>query len=103
MARPPEKRFSVRGIEVAVWVREQETERGTRINRSVTMQRRYFDKKTSEWKTTSFFAEGEIGTLAMLLQSAFAYIAQAPKAVSQEKKYGEELPPVEGGEEEIPF
>lgn len=97
MANKPERSFKLGGVEVAVWERKQETEKGVQIRRGVSAQRRYYDKKANEWKSTTIFGEKEIGTLIALLQKALNYIIDAPKVVSPE----ETPKPVK--EEEIPF
>ncbi len=55
--QPPEKKFAVGGIGVAIWLNTVDTEDGEKSFRSLTIApRRYQDRHTGEWKDS-----GEIG------------------------------------------
>ena len=71
---PPEKKVGpiASGIGVAIWLNEAEAEDGTiRLYRTVTLNpRRYFDKKSSQWKDAASCQPSDLPALLFCLAKA---------------------------------
>jgi hypothetical protein len=80
--RGPEKKIGPYpgGIGVAIWMNTVENDDGSsRKLRSVTISpRRYFDRKSDEWKDSSSFWAGDLPALIYALQRALEFISTTP-------------------------
>ena len=91
--RPPEKKVGpfAGGIGVAIWLNTIETDDGPREMRSVTIApRRYYDKKSKDWKDSSSFRPSDLPALIFALQKAQEYVFTTP--LPDADKNGEEAP-----------
>lgn len=75
----PAKKFECGGISVAVWANEIQTDAGPRTVERVTLERRYKDATTGEWKSTNGFRENEIPRAILLLSKAYEALALGRK------------------------
>ena len=70
----PVERFRTKWLSVSVWKRTEEYE-GRPVDRfSITLQKRYFDKKTQSCSDTHTFFPNDLPRLRVLLAKAFEYI-----------------------------
>lgn len=70
----PIKKFSLGGVQLAVWENEATLEAGqTRTFKSATLERRYKDKK-GEWKGTNSLKANDIPKAILALQKAYEYM-----------------------------
>ncbi len=80
--KPPEKKIGpfASGIGVAIWLNEAEADDGTtRLYRSVTLNpRRYFDKKSSQWKDAASYQPSDLPALLFCLAKAQEYCYETP-------------------------
>lgn len=96
----PVKKWNVKGIEVAMW----EGSTGPRFS----IQKRYKDKASGEWKESKSFFKEELSTLRTLLDDAIIFLsndapaernggfASAGQIVSQvEKMLGQKIKPID--------
>ncbi len=65
----PIKKLSARGISLAVW--ENETSEGRKTH-SVTFEKRYKDKESDEWKSSSSYFLEDLPRLIALLQKVYS-------------------------------
>ena len=65
---PPIHKIQKHGLAVAVW--------GDANNPRLSIDKRYKDKQTNEWKSSNYLFENEVVTLNELLQEALGWIAQ---------------------------
>ena len=76
---PPEKKFAVGGIGIAIWLNTVETDDGPKSFRTVTIApRRYQDKKTGEWKDSTSFHPNDLPVLIFCLQKSLEFIFTTP-------------------------
>ena len=73
-ANRPIKEFRVRNLSLAIWQNE-----GTRDGRpvtlhSITLNKRYRDQETGEWKDSSSFFPDDLPRLRLLLDKAYEHI-----------------------------
>ena len=97
----PEKKISAvnSGITVAIWLNQVETDKGTKSFRSITIEpRRYFDRKSKEWKDASSFGPADLPLLLYALEQARDYVFSEPLP-GQEKAEGREP----GDSDEVPY
>ena len=80
--KPPEKKIGpfANGIGVAIWLNESEADDGSvRLYRTVTLNpRRYFDKKSSQWKDAASYQQSDLPALIFALQQALGYCFSEP-------------------------
>jgi len=76
MAKPIQD-YSVGGLSVAVWAQEKGV--------SISMQKRYLDKDSDEWKESKFLFVSETAILIQLLQKAIADHGMKIKTNTQEE------------------
>lgn len=81
----PVKEFCVRNLSLAIWQNE-----GTRDGRpvtlhSVTVNKRYRDPDTNEWKDSNSFFPDDLPRLRLLLDKAYEHIMLPDRAVDREK------------------
>ena len=89
MAKPT-KKFDCGAISVAVWENDIETANGRRTVLRTTVERRYKDKATGEWKSTGSFAESDLPRVILALQKAYEFVAF--KGQRDEEVDGPEVP-----------
>ena len=88
---PPEQKFGpYSGITVAVWLNTVDTEDGPMTFRSVSVTRRYRDKKTGEWKDANSYNPTDLPALIFALQRAQEFIFLNPLI---NKKYADHKQP----------
>ena len=76
---PPEKKFAVGGIGVAVWLNTIESDDGPKSFRSVTIApRRYQDKQSGEWKDSTSFNPGDLPALIFVLTKVQEFVFTVP-------------------------
>ena len=100
---PPEMKFSVGGIGVAVWLNTVDTDQCERSFRSVTIAaKRYLDKTTGEWKNGTSFHPNDLPALIFCLQKTleFAFTTPLPGQDGEAGQSGEHS---EGDDGEVPF
>ena len=74
-SQKPAKTFPVGGtITATVWRNETHRDDRTVINHSVQIQKRYFDKKDEEWKTSGSFFADDLPRIRLALAKAYEYI-----------------------------
>ena len=80
--KPPEKKIGpfANGIGVAIWLNEAEDDDGNiRKYRSVTVNpRRYFDKKSAQWKDSPSFQQSDLPALIFALEQALGFCFSEP-------------------------
>lgn len=80
----PIKKFSVGGVQVAVWENEATLEAGqTKSFNSVSIDRRYKDKN-GEWKSTNSLKANDLPKAVLALQKAYEFVALKEPAVVAE-------------------
>ena len=70
----PVKEFRAGNIKAAVWQNEVEQNGNKVVRHSITHQKRYRDKTTGEWKTSTSYFPDDIPKLRLVLQEAYAFI-----------------------------
>jgi hypothetical protein len=70
----PTRKFESDGVSVAIWANEIETANGPKTVDRVTVERRYKDRVTGEWKSTCSFRDNELPRLILVLQTAYEYL-----------------------------
>lgn len=98
---PPEKKISPvnSGINVVIWLNEVETEKGTRYFRSVTIEpRRYFDRNSGAWKSSSSFGPADLPLLLYALEQARDFVFSEPLP-GQDRSTDHET----GGDDQPPY
>ena len=83
----PVKKFSVGGIQVAVW--ENQGKEGNTFY-SVSFDRRYKDKD-DEWKSTTSLKKNDLPKAVLALQKAYEFIALKEPETSQGTEQEKEL------------
>lgn len=63
------------GISVAVWQNSIETANGPQMVERVTLERRYKDEKSGEWKSTNSYRKDELPKAILVLQKAYDFLA----------------------------
>ena len=91
MARPT-KKFQCGGISVAIWENEIKTENGPKPVLRTTVERRYKDDATGEWKSTGSFAENDLPRVILALQKAYDFVAFKKQRDGTEEVDGPEWP-----------
>ena len=91
--KPPEKKIGpfANGIGVAIWLNESEADDGSvRLYRTVTLNpRRYFDKKSSQWKDAASYQQSDLPALIFALQQALGYCFSEPISGQDESEPGD--------------
>lgn len=83
MSKGPEWRRSLGLVSVAVFAHENTGEDGAvTVTRTVNCQRRYFDKKANEWKTSTYLAPAELSAAVALLKAAEDYLIEAEQSAT---------------------
>lgn len=80
-ARQPEKKIGpfANGIGIAIWLNEIETDDGPKRFRSITLNaRRYQDRTTGEWKDSASYQPADLPALLFCLNKAQEYCYEAP-------------------------
>jgi hypothetical protein len=74
-SRKPEWKFALGLISAAVWANSVQGPNGeNRTVRSVTIQRRYFDRQDNTWKTATSFGVGDLPALKRVLTRAQQFL-----------------------------
>ena len=95
-ANRPIKEFRVRNLSLAIWQNE-----GTRDGRpvtlhSITLNKRYRDQETGEWRDSSSFFPDDLPRLRLLLDKAYEHILlRDTSPASNPDEPGAEFPPSE--------
>lgn len=80
-ARQPEKKIGpfANGIGVAIWLNEAETDDGPKRFRSITLNsRRYQDRTSGEWKDSASYQPSDLPALLFCLNKAQEYCYETP-------------------------
>lgn len=73
-ANKPEKKFSTGVISATVWKNEGKNKNGEPVNyRTITIQRRYKDKK-DEWQSTNSLRVNDLPKASLVLNKAYEYL-----------------------------
>ena len=75
MSTKPKKKFQCGSVSAAVWENSIQTANGPRSAERVTVERRYKDNATGEWKSTNGFTANDLPRVIMSLQKAYEFIA----------------------------
>ncbi len=79
-ANQPFKEFRARGLTVTIWQNESTTRDGQPIMRhSVTLNKRYRDQQTGEWKDSNSFFPDDLPRLRLLIEKAYELILLTPR------------------------
>ncbi len=105
--QPPEKKFAVGGIGVAIWLNTIDSDDGsTKSFRSLTIApRRYQDRQTGAWRDSASFNPGDLPALIFILSKAQEFIfttplpGQEPETANGNHANGDS----ERGEDGLPF
>jgi hypothetical protein len=77
--RPPVRKWGpFHGVSVSCWLNEVETDKGVRYFRTITISRRYKDKKTGEWKDAASLRSSDLPSVILALEAAHAYMSSTP-------------------------
>jgi len=93
-ANRPVKEFRVRNLSLAIWQNE-----GTRDGRpvtlhSITLNKRYRDQETGEWRDSNSFFPDDLPRLRLLLDKAYEHILlRDTSPASNPNEPGDEFPP----------
>ena len=71
----PIKEFRAGSIRAAIWKNETEVEGRTVVQHSVRIEKRFFDKKTGEWRASDYFFANDLPRLCLVTEKAFEYVA----------------------------
>ena len=71
----PEKVFRIGVVSGSVFVNEVDTEGGKRQIRNVSLQRRYRDHDSGDWKSAISFALADLPAAITVLKMALDYVA----------------------------
>ena len=75
LANRPIKEFRVRNLSLAIWQNEGNARDGRPIKlHSITLNKRYQDQQTSEWKDSTSFFPDDLPRLRLLLDKAYEHI-----------------------------
>ncbi len=80
-ARQPEKKIGpfANGIGIAIWLNEVETDDGPKRFRSITLNpRRYQDRTTGEWKDSVSYQPSDLPAILFCLNKAQEYCYETP-------------------------
>lgn len=72
-SRRPERTFRLRGIRATVWPNPVKTEQGTVTKLSVTVEKRYKDRNSGDFKSGNTFFPEELGALRAVVDRALDY------------------------------
>jgi len=72
--KPPEKKFRASGVEASIWTNSRTFNGQTRDVKSVTVERRYKDPQSGEWKSSSSFRASDLPLVKFVLDEAYRYI-----------------------------
>ena len=75
MSNTPVKTYARKGLKVAIWENEHETDNGIVTRHSVSINKRYHDAKNGEWKDSNSFFPDDLLQLRELLRKADDFIA----------------------------
>ncbi len=72
----PDRRFKARrGVSAAVWRRERITQDGQATRDfSISIGKRYKDKATGDWKSSSSFFPDDLPHVELVVRKAFEYV-----------------------------
>ena len=104
--QPPEKKFAVGGIGVAIWLNTVDSDDGPKSFRSLTIApRRYQDRQTGEWKDSTSFNPGDLPALIFILSKAqeFMFITPLPGQEPESHNGSHANGDTERGEDGLPF
>ena len=81
----PEWRRSLGLVSVAVFAHQNSNDDGTTSNiRTISCQRRYFDRNEKSWKSSTYLGPAELGAAISLLRAAEQYVMDAERPASDE-------------------
>ena len=92
----PVKKFSVRNLSLAIWQNEGTRDGHTVVLHSITLNKRYQDQETGEWKDSSSFFPDDLPRLRLLLDKAYEHILLRDRtSVADPAEPGDEFSPAE--------
>jgi len=83
------------GISAAVWRNEIATSNGSATVENITLQRRYFDKKTNEWQTATSFRREDLPRVALVAQILYERLMVIDSHARSEEGDDTDFPPTE--------
>ena len=84
-ANQPVKEFRARNISLAIWQNEGIRHGQPVTLHSVTLNKRYYDKETDEWKDSSSFFPDDLPRLRLLLDKAYEHLLLRNRDKDREK------------------
>lgn len=84
-ANQPVKEFRARNISLAIWQNEGIRHGQPVTLHSVTLNKRYYDKETDEWKDSSSFFPDDLPRLRLLLDKAYEHLLLRDRDKDREK------------------
>jgi hypothetical protein len=70
----PVQEFQAGTMKAAIWEREQERDGRTFTTHNITLQKRYFDRQSGEWREGSSYFPEDLPKLRLLVDKAFEYV-----------------------------
>ncbi len=70
----PEKKFSTGAVVATVWKNKVERDGQVESYRTVSLERRYMNKATNEWRSTNSFRLNDLPKAALVLNKAYEYL-----------------------------
>lgn len=71
----PVKTFRSGGISASVWRNDVVQNGQTVVNHSVTLQKRYRDRRTGEWRDSGTFFMSDLPRVQLVMRKAYEYLA----------------------------
>lgn len=76
----PEEEFKAGAVRATVWLNQAKNKAGKEVEyRTVTIERRYKDKDSNEWKSTNSFGVNDLSKAALVLNKAYEYVVLKTK------------------------
>ncbi|MBI4738620.1 hypothetical protein HY772_03525 [Candidatus Woesearchaeota archaeon] len=76
----PEKTFRVGPVKATVWRNVSQTEKGAVEYLSVSFDRRYMDRQTNTWKSSSSLRANDLPKAVLALNKAYEYVVLSSKS-----------------------
>lgn len=87
----PDKKFSTGAISATVWKNTGQTKEGKDVVFStVSLQRRYMDKNTGEWKTSNSLRAMDVPKAVLVLNKAYEYLVLREQTTDSDDDFIEE-------------
>jgi len=71
----PEKKFRAGGISATIWQNQGQNKTGEpTVYNTISIDRRYMDKKDNEWKSTTSFRINDLPKVALVMTKAYEFL-----------------------------